>query len=58
MKTAKDAAKAVVDTLTWVDFVNVMGFSSDTRLANERFVPATDENKYRKIIIIIAQKDA
>eukprot|EP00396_MALV-II-16_sp_LP-1_P000284 gene284-4_t len=47
IELAKEAAKAVLDTLTWVDFVNVMSFSSKVRSAADVLIPATDENRAR-----------
>merc|ERR1719335_1985839 len=45
MNLAIKAAKAVVRTLSWVDFVNVIAFDSETSHAAPHMVPATDANK-------------
>lgn len=47
MTLAKNAAKAVLRTLTWVDFVNVIAFNNEVIMAAPHLVPATDENKAR-----------
>ena len=32
-------------TLSWIDFVNVISFDSEVKIAAAHLVPATDENK-------------
>ena len=44
MDHAKDAAKAVLRTLTWVDFVSVVAFSTKVSYATQHLVPATEDN--------------
>mmetsp|Transcript_111768 Transcript_111768/g.316142 ORF Transcript_111768/g.316142 Transcript_111768/m.316142 type:complete len:604 (+) Transcript_111768:41-1852(+) len=47
MALAKSAAKSVLRTLTWVDMVNVVAFSSSPAKASLSMVPATADNKQR-----------
>lgn len=42
---AKQAAKAVLKTLTWVDFVTVLAFGDQVTGASAQMVQATDNNK-------------
>merc|ERR1719316_1393200 len=55
MGLAQEAAKKVLNTLTFVDFVTIVVFSSTAWAVTSTLVPATQENRKRLADIIDRQ---
>merc|ERR1712217_386300 len=45
LELAKAAAKAVLDTVTWVDFISVVSFSDKAESGTTFLIPGTAENR-------------